>query len=114
MTFITLLLSTLLYFTPAESPDGFQPLVFSDQQATRFAGHSFRLEGPDQPDKPTAWQGPLTIATGEKSCDANLSLVTAVYAAQEFPYVIAVTLQRLQHPRTFLDHRHLRHPVDDL
>ena len=91
MTFITLLLSTLLYFTPAESPDGFQPLVFSDQQATRFAGHSFRLEGPDQPDKPTAWQGPLTIATGEKSCDANLSLVTAVYAAQEFPYVIAVT-----------------------
>jgi hypothetical protein len=91
MTFISLLLSALLYFAPAESPGGFQPLVFRDQQTTRFGGHSFRLAGPDQPDKPTAWQGPLTIATGEKSCDANISLVTAVYAAQGFPYVIAIT-----------------------
>lgn len=91
MKFITLLLSALLYFTPAESRDGFQPLVFNNQQATRFGGHGFHLAGPDQPDKPTAWQGPLTIATGEKSCDASVSLVTAVYAAQDFPYVIAVT-----------------------
>jgi hypothetical protein len=90
MKSISLLFSLLLYFTSPES-GGFQRLVFHDQQATVLGSHSFRLAGPDQPDKPTAWQGPLTITSGEKSCDADVSLVTAVYGSPESPYVIVIT-----------------------
>ncbi|HMD21044.1 MAG TPA: hypothetical protein VKH40_12015, partial [Alloacidobacterium sp.] len=81
----------LLSFSPLDSHDGFQPLVFHDQQMTVLGSRSFGLAGPDQPDKPMAWQGPLTIATGEKSCDAGVSLVTAVYASLASPYVIVIT-----------------------
>lgn len=91
MKSVCLLLSVVIFFNGTGSSDGFRPLVFHDQQPTVFGPHSFRLAGPDQPDKPTAWQGPLTIATGEKSCEADVSLVTAVYASLESPYVIVVT-----------------------
>ncbi len=90
MKFISLIVSLLLSFAPFDSHDGFQPLVFHDQQMTVFGSRSFGLAGPDQPDKPTAWQGPLTIVTGEKSCEAGVSLVTAVYASLTAPYVIVV------------------------
>ena len=50
-----------------------------------------RLAGPDNAEKPTTWQGPLTITSGTASCAADLSLVSALYAAPGRSYLIVLT-----------------------
>ena len=84
-------LYVLFALAPQEHVRGFRQLAFDNGQSTTFGAYSFRLAEPDRPDKPTAWQGPLTISSGGKSCAADVSLVTAVYAAPDAPFVVVVT-----------------------
>src|ERR1035437_6906399 len=84
-------LYVLFAMAPQEHVHGFRQLAFDNAQSTAFGAYSFRLAEPDRPDKPTAWQGPLTISSAGKSCEADVSLVTAVYAAPAAPFVVVVT-----------------------
>jgi len=70
---------------------GFQPLSFQPGKDTAVAQYSLRLADPDNADKPTMWQGPLTISNESGLCTANVSLVTVVYAAQDRGFVIVLT-----------------------
>ena len=65
--------------------------AFKNGQDATLGAYTFHLAEPDRPDKPTAWQGPLTISSGSKSCEADVSLVTAVYASPDAPFVVVVT-----------------------
>lgn len=69
---------------------GFQPLSMQPGKDTAVAQYSLRLADPDNTDKPTVWQGPLTISNESRSCTANVSLVTGVYAAQDRDFVIVL------------------------
>lgn len=91
MKLAALALYVLFSLAPQEHPGGFRQLAFKNGQDATLGANSFRLAEPDRPDKPTAWQGPLTISSGSKSCDADVSLVTAVYASPDAPYLIVVT-----------------------
>ena len=90
MKLLALWLAALLFPAPQQDAVGFRQLVFTDSGAT-LGDYSFRLAEPDRPERPTAWQGPLTIASGAKSCKADVSLVTAVYGAAAMPFVVVVT-----------------------
>ena len=72
-------------FTPVA---GTSPLKFE----ARVGNRQFLLAEPDDPRNPTAWQGPLWIEDLQKgaSCEANVSLVRAVYAAPGTDVAIAV------------------------
>ena len=70
---------------------GFQPLPMENGKDTVFEQYALRLAGPDNPDKPTMWQGPLTISGGKASCVADLSLITGVYAARGWNYVLVLS-----------------------
>jgi hypothetical protein len=91
MTLLAVLLYSLLFVAPQQQGGGFQQLVFTAANATTFGDYSFRLAEPNHVEKPTAWQGPLTISSAGKSCEADVSLVTAVYASAEAPFVVIVT-----------------------
>lgn len=84
-------LYVLFALAPQEQAGGFRQLAFHDAQSTAFGAYSFHLAEPDRPDKPTAWQGPLTISSAGKSCHADVSLVTAVYASPDAPFLVVVT-----------------------
>lgn len=86
-----LLLYVLFSVAPQELPSGFRKLAFEIAHDTTLGAYSFRLDQPDQPAKPTAWQGPLTISSAGNSCKADVSLLTAVYASTEAPFVAVVT-----------------------
>lgn len=70
---------------------GFRQLQMKNGRDTQFGGYSFRLADPDSADKPTKWQGPLTISRGGKPCTADVSLVTSVYASADKPFVVVVS-----------------------
>jgi hypothetical protein len=70
---------------------GFQPLPMVNGKDTVFEQYALRLAGPDNANKPTMWQGPLTISDGKPSCTADLSLVTGVYAAPGWDYVLVLS-----------------------
>ena len=70
---------------------GFQPLMMRAGQDTAMAQYSLRLADPDNPDKPTMWQGPLTISHAGSSCTADVSLVTAIYGDRERSFLIVLT-----------------------
>jgi hypothetical protein len=70
---------------------GFRRLEMINGKDTRLGSLGFRLSNPDDADKPTAWEGPLTISQGGKSCTADISLVTDVYASSERSYAIVVS-----------------------
>jgi len=70
---------------------GFQPLAMQASKDTAFGQYSLRLADPDNPEKPKMWQGPLTISGGSAPCTADVSLVTAVYAAPGRSFVIVIT-----------------------
>ncbi len=91
MTLLGVLLYSLLFVAPQQPGGGFQQLVFTAANAITFGDHSFRLAEPNNAEKPTAWQGPLTISSAGKSCEADVSLVTAVYASTEVPFLVVVT-----------------------
>ena len=75
----------------AQSFFGFQPLPMENGKDTVFEQYALRLAGPDNPDKPTMWQGPLTISGGKTSCMADLSLISGVYAASGWNYVLVLS-----------------------
>ena len=91
MRLIALALYVLFSLAAQEHAGGFRQLAFDNGKDATFGAYSFHLAEPDRPDKPTAWQGPLTISSGGKSCEANVSLVTAVYASPDAPFLIVVT-----------------------
>jgi hypothetical protein len=91
MRLIALLLYVLFALAPQEQAGGFRQLAFDNSQIARFGTYSFYLAEPDRPGKPTAWQGPLMISAAGKSCTADVSLVTAVYASPDAPFVVVVT-----------------------
>lgn len=70
---------------------GFQPLLMRSGQDTPVAQYSLRLADPDSPEKPTLWQGPMTVSHVSASCTADVSLVTAVYGDPERSFVIVLT-----------------------
>lgn len=75
----------------AAQSGGFQPLSMEAGKDTAVGQYSLRLADPDNADKPTKWQGPLTISLGSASCTADISLVTTVYATQDQAFVIVVS-----------------------
>jgi len=77
--------------TACAQAGGFQPLTMQAGKDTVFGQYSLRLADPDNPEKPTMWQGPLTISSGSASCSADLSLVTAVYGAPGRAFVTVIT-----------------------
>lgn len=87
---LPVLLSTVAVAATAQSA-GFQPLPMRPGQDTAVAQYSLRLAEPDNPDKPTLWQGPLTISHDGASCTADVSLVTSVYGDAERSFVIVLT-----------------------
>jgi hypothetical protein len=91
MTLLGVLLYSVLFVAPQQHDGGFQQLAFATAHDPTFGAYTFHLAEPDHPDKPTAWQGPLTISSAGKSCEADVSLVTAVYASTEAPFVVVVT-----------------------
>jgi len=70
----------------AAGPD-FRRLEFRDNRAS-MEGLTVELAEPDDPDHPSAWQGPLQIAG---RCTANISLITAVYVSHGARYLIAIS-----------------------
>jgi len=72
-------------------PGGFQPLTMQSGKDSTVGQDALRLADPDNAEKPTMWQGPLTIAGGSASCTADVSLVTALYSATGKSYVIVLT-----------------------
>lgn len=70
---------------------GFQPLTMESGKDTPLGQYSLRLAEPDNAEKPTMWQGPLTISNGSKPCTADLSLVTALYGERGGSFVIVLT-----------------------
>ena len=85
------LMASLAPLASQEQTGGFRQLAFDNTQVARLGAYSFHLAEPDRPGKPTAWQGPLTISANTKSCTADVSLVTAVYASPDSPLVVVVT-----------------------
>jgi hypothetical protein len=84
----------LLACLPLESQSqsgGFSELSMKNGADTTFAQYSLRLAGPDNPDKPVLWEGPLTIANGSSSCTADISLISSIYAAPGASFVIALS-----------------------
>lgn len=74
----------------AQSP-AFRALHITANAGAPLGKYTLRLAEPDDPEKPTQWQGPLTIAKAGITCTADLSLVSGVYAAPAEPYVVAVS-----------------------
>jgi len=75
---------------PNETPYGLQMLKFQRQNdggTFRAVADSFEfvLRDPDDPEKPTAWEGPLEIRElpAGRACRAQMSLVTEVYVDGE-------------------------------
>src|SRR5450759_3331049 len=91
MRLIALVLYVLFALAPQEHAGGFRQLAFDNSQIARFGAYSFHLAEPDRPDAPTTWQGPLTISADGKSCAADVSLVKAVYASPDAPFLVVVT-----------------------
>jgi hypothetical protein len=77
-------------------PVKFQLLAFSPaangQWQARMEQATVTLLGPDKPDRPTAWDGPLRIQLSPAAtCEAGLSLVTRVYGASGVDYLVALS-----------------------
>ena len=70
---------------------GFQPLKMQPDKDTAVGQYQLRLADPDNADKPAMWQGPLTISSGGALCTADVSLVTAIYAAPGRDFVIVLS-----------------------
>lgn len=91
MKSLLLAIVVLLPLTARGQAPGFQPLAMQPGKDTPVAEYQLRLAEPDNPDKPSMWQGPLTISSGSASCTADVSLVTAVYAASGRAFVIVLS-----------------------
>ncbi len=85
-----ILIATLALAVSARS-GGFRPLPMQNGKDTVFEQYALRLAEPDNADKPTVWQGPLTISSGSASCTADVSLVTAIYAAPGNSFAIVLS-----------------------
>jgi hypothetical protein len=80
-----------LSFVARAQSGGFQPLNFEGAAEATFERYSLRLAAPDNPARPTMWEGPLTIVNGSVSCSADVSLVTSVYGAPGRGFVILLS-----------------------
>jgi hypothetical protein len=69
----------------------FQPLPMQNGKDTVFEQYALRLAEPDNPDKPTVWQGPLRISSSSASCTVDASLVTGIYAAPGNSFAIVLS-----------------------
>jgi hypothetical protein len=88
--FLIAVLACLSIATRAQT-GGFQPLPIENGKDTNFGQYTLHLAEPDSADKPTMWQGPLTVSTGSASCTADVSLVTAIYVAPARSFVIVLS-----------------------
>ena len=87
------LLLAILASTPLAAhaqTGGFQPLNLENGKDTVFGQYTLRLAEPDNAQKPRIWQGPLTVSGGA-TCTADVSLVTAIYAAPGRSFVVVLT-----------------------
>jgi hypothetical protein len=69
----------------------FQPLNIGTAKDTTFEQYTIRLAGPDNADKPSMWEGPVTVSGSKGSCSADVSLITAVYAAPHRSFLIVLS-----------------------
>jgi len=81
----------------------FQQLPMENGKDTSFDRYALRLAEPDNPEKPTIWQGPLTVSNGSTSCTADVSLVTAIYAAPSRSFVIVLAISGSNTFANFID-----------
>lgn len=105
---LALLLSGCDQSTPAPEPANastisferisFQPETASQSIAT-FQDHLLTLGEPDDSANPTAWQGPLRI----DGCQADVSLITAVYGASNAGYLVVATYSGSTRSLYFID-----------
>lgn len=91
MKSLILAIAALLPIAAHGQGTGFQPLSMQPGKDTTVAQYQLRLTEPDNAEKPSMWQGPLTISNGSASCTADVSLVTAVYAAPARDFVIVLS-----------------------
>ena len=82
---------------------GFQPLPMESAKATTFEQYTLRLAGPDRADKPTMWEGPLTVSSGGASCSVDISLVTEVYAATGRNFLIVLSTSGSNATASFIE-----------
>ena len=88
--FLLFLLVALAIGSPVWS-ETFKNLRFKDGEDTVVGSVYLHLSGPDDPTNPTLWQGPLRITQNGKSCEARVSLVNAVWVADETDFAIVIT-----------------------
>jgi hypothetical protein len=79
--------------------------VSSERSEAKIDKRTLTLMGPDNPNQPTAWQGPLVIGEGGsgKSCEARVSLITDVYSASRGEMVVIVSYSGSQNYLHFID-----------
>jgi hypothetical protein len=92
----------------AAPPVQFQLLAFSPaangQWQASIDQRIVTLLDPDKPDRPTAWDGPLRLQLSTAApCEADLSLVTRVYAARGAEYLVALSYSGSMQYIHFLD-----------
>ena len=83
--------------------NGFRPLPAQNATDMVFEQYQLHLADPDKPDKPAMWQGPLTISAAGVSCTADISLITAVYAAPGHSFVIVLSTSGSNATAHFVD-----------
>jgi hypothetical protein len=92
-----------LYLAAGAQSGAFQQLPMENGKDTNFEKYSLRLAEPDNPEKPTVWQGPLTVSKGSASCTADVSLVTAIYAAPSRSFVLVLSVSGSNISADFID-----------
>ena len=91
MKSLLLAIVALLPLAARGQASGFQQVLMQPGKDTAVAQYQLRLAEPDNAEKPSMWQGPLTISSGTASCTADVSLVTAMYAAPGRAFVIVLS-----------------------
>ncbi len=76
---------------PAHSQT-FTRLAFQDGKDTKVVGLCLQLHEPDDPAKPTLWQGPLSIAGSSGSCNIAASLISSVFLSSTGRLAVLVSV----------------------
>src|SRR4051812_14163955 len=77
--FTTVLVACVACVEPAAQPAGYRvEAVTFNHSAARVGNLELTLEEPDNPERPTMWEGPVRIRGTSGTCEATPSLITKV------------------------------------
>ena len=82
----------LVCATQAADAQSFTKLSFQPGQDITASGYRLRLEEPDNPSKPTLWQGPLTVTHGTTQCKVDASLIRDAYLSPTAKLLVVVSI----------------------